>query len=91
METTLHLWEYEDAPERVQRLVEENYAGGWVAEVLASEEGPAPDVAEQLVARCARLGFTVWRYESGDGVVVLAGRHRPSWALRWGLAAVDGE
>lgn len=71
-ETTVLLWEFEDAPAQLRRLVPQAYAGWWLAFVHPES---AEDIVESLVSRCVSSGSAIIRREVEDGGIVLAGPH----------------
>jgi len=72
-DTMLHLWEFEEAPANLQRLVPRAYTGGWLVFVCPGSDS---EIVDGLVSRCNKSGFSVLRYEVADGGIVLAGPHR---------------
>ena len=66
------MWDFEQAPDNLRRLVPMAYAGGWVAFVYP---GGAAEIVESLMMRCKAYGFSVVRYDIENGGVVLAGPH----------------
>ena len=69
----LQIWEFENAPDTVRRVVPFAYAGGWV---LFARPGHKSDVVEWLISHCHACGYAVSRHLSEDGGVVLAGLHQ---------------
>lgn len=70
-EIVLLLWDFEDAPAALQRLVPQAYAGWWLALV---QPGSADEIVQSLVKCWTASGFPIVRHEVGEGVV-LAGPH----------------
>lgn len=68
----LHLWEYDNAPANLRRLIPAAYAGGWLAFI---RPGTSAHLLESLVARASSTGFPVMRCQIEDGGIVLAGAH----------------
>lgn len=71
-DTVLQLWEFEDAPANLRRVVPKAYPGGWLAFICP---GGATELAESLMTRWSLSGFPIVRGEIEDGGIVLAGPH----------------
>lgn len=74
-EILIQLWEFADAPEHLKCLIPLAYAGGWLAYIRPG--GGEDPVVELLTARWCASGFSLTRFELGDGSIVLAGQHLP--------------
>jgi hypothetical protein len=71
-DAVLHLWEFDNAPPRLRRLVPMAFAGGWLAFICpGSPEG----LVESLVTRWKSSESPIVRCEIEDGGIVLAGPH----------------
>ena len=71
-DTILQMWDFEEAPDNLRRLVPLAYAGGWVA--LISYES-ANELADSLMRRCKDSGLSLIRYDLDNAGILLAGHH----------------
>lgn len=69
------LWEYENAPAAVRRLLPNVEAGWWVALVGADN---SVELAAFLASLWRSEGYSVAQYSAGEGTILLAVRRNPS-------------
>lgn len=74
-DTTLELWEFDDAPSALREGIPAPSPGGMIIFVLP---GGASEIVDYLIARWTRMGFTVVCQQREDGGIVLAGPAPPS-------------
>lgn len=72
-EADLQLWEFEEAPPDLQRLIPAAFSGGWLALIPA---GKSAHVARVFTEWWQSAGLPLAQRDAGAGRVVLAGPHR---------------
>lgn len=72
LEVVLYLWEFENAPPHLQRVVSPAHAGGWLAFI---RPGSPELLVQALLQRWHLPEHRVRRYEAEDGGIILAGPH----------------
>lgn len=71
-EADLQLWEFEEAPPDLQRLIPEDFSGGWLALIPA---GNSAHFACLFTLWWRSAGLPLAQRDAGEGRIVLAGPH----------------
>ena len=74
-EADLQMWAFEKAPSDLQRLIPEDFSGGWLALITAAD--PA-HIARVFTAWWQSKGLPLAQRDAGEGRIVLAGPYPDS-------------